>query len=328
MSIPSSQPTAPDAGRASPFLLGDVRRYREWRAAKLDAYPRRADDLRVTVADPQRLTPGEKTRMTACCVAANMVIYATAGGGLTSKAIARDLGAQFGLTDLDHNPLADEDSVSALQVVPGKSGRGYIPYSNQRLLWHTDGYYNSPERRIRSFLLHCVRPAAEGGDNALLDHEIAYLLLRDINPAYVEALMHPQAMTIPPNTEDAGQNRAAQTGPVFAIDPLTGALHMRYTARTRSIVWRDDAVTKAAVACLADLLAQDNPYVVHYRLRAGEGLLCNNVLHNRTGFNDAPAIPNPTSLPLAGEGTGAESVVETAGRLMYRARYYNRVAGT
>lgn len=237
-----------------------------------------------------------------------MAIYASPLAGVADKAIARELGLCLGLTDLDHNPLADEDSISALQVMPGKSERGYIPYSNRRLLWHTDGYYNPPERRIRAFVLHCVRPAAEGGENALLDHEMAYLMLRDANPEFIDALMHPQAMTIPPNTEDAAQNRGAQTGPVFAIDAATGALHMRYTARTRSIVWRDDATTRAAVACLAELLESDNPYVFRYRLQAGEGLVCNNVLHNRTGFNDAPAA--------------------NEGRLMYRARYYNRVAGT
>jgi len=237
-----------------------------------------------------------------------MAIYTSPLVGVADKAIAHELGLRLGLTDLDHNPLADEDSISALQVMPGKSGRGYIPYSNRRLLWHTDGYYNPPERRIRAFVLHCVRPAAEGGENALLDHEMAYLMLRDTNPEFIDALMHPQAMTIPPNTEDAARNRGAQTGPVFAIDAATGALHMRYTARTRSIVWRDDATTRAAVACLAELLESDNPYVFRYRLRAGEGLVCNNVLHNRTGFNDAPTA--------------------NEGRLMYRARYYNRVAGT
>ena len=34
-------------------------------------------------------------------------------------------------------------------------------------------------RRIRSMILHCVRPAAEGGVNALMDHEMAYIALRD-----------------------------------------------------------------------------------------------------------------------------------------------------
>ena len=292
----------------SPFLPGNFAAYRTWRAAKLENNPPNAAALRVSVADPRALSLEERTAITARCAAANMAIYVSPLAGVADKTIAINLGRDFGLTDLDHNPLADEDSISALEVVPGKSDRGYIPYSNRRLLWHTDGYYNPPERRIRSFLLHCVRPAVEGGENALLDHEIAYLLLRDANPDYVAALMHPQAMTIPANTEDTAQNRPAQTGPVFAIDALTGALHMRYTARTRSIIWRDDATTKAAVACLEELLASDSPYVFRYRLQAGEGLLCNNVLHNRTAFTDVPQAD--------------------ATRLIYRARYYNRVAGT
>lgn len=302
----SSEQSAPPT--VSPLLPGNAKAYRDWRAKKLDRFPRSVEALRVAVQDPRRLSATEQAAITACCAAANMAVYVSPLAGVADKAIAHELGLRLGLTDLDHNPLADDDSISALQVMPGKSVRGYIPYSNRRLLWHTDGYYNPPERRIHAFVLHCVRPAAEGGENALLDHEMAYLMLRDTNPDFIEALMHPQAMTIPPNTEDAAQNRGAQSGPVFAIDAATGALHMRYTARTRSIVWRDDATTRAAVACLAELLESDNPYVFRYRLRAGEGLVCNNVLHNRTGFNDAPAA-NET-------------------RLMYRARYYNRVAGT
>jgi hypothetical protein len=31
---------------------------------------------------------------------------------------------------------------------------------------------------------------------------------------------------------------------VFAVDPDAGFLVMRYTARTRSIVWKSDAVTQ------------------------------------------------------------------------------------
>ena len=304
----SLNPDLPALADGSPFLPGNAKAYQDWRARKLERFPPTVAALRVAVQDPRRLTAAEQARITACCAAANMAIYASPLAGVADKAIAHELGLRLGLTDLDHNPLADDDSISAVQVMSGKSERGYIPYSNRRLLWHTDGYYNPPERRIRAFVLHCVRPAAEGGANALLDHEMAYLVLRDTNPDFIDALMHPQAMTIPPNTEDAAQNRGAQTGPVFAIDATTGALHMRYTARTRSIVWRDDATTRAAVACLVELLAGDNPYVFRYRLRAGEGLVCNNVLHNRTGFNDAPAA-NET-------------------RLMYRARYYNRVAGT
>jgi alpha-ketoglutarate-dependent taurine dioxygenase len=226
---------------------------------------------------------------------------------LESKDIPRRLGAHFGLHRLDSNLLADDDSITSIEAVPGKSGRGYIPYSNRRLLWHTDGYYNPETRRIRAFLLHCVQPAAEGGENALLDPEVAYIRLRDANPDYVRALMAPDAMTIPPNTEE-GAERPASVGPVFSVDSTDGNLHMRYTARTRSIVWKDNTSTVAAVRFFEQLLADDSSLVLRYRLAAGEGLICNNVLHNRTAFRD-------------NEQGGAR-------RLLYRARYYDRIAGT
>lgn len=289
----------------SPFSIENDGLYRRWRAWKLENYPDRAEDLVVAVRDPRATTPSEADRLAQVCRKANMVIYRSGLGGLADKDIPCRLGERFGLRRLDANLLADEDSITSLEVVPGKSGRGYIPYSNRRLLWHTDGYYNPPARRIRAFVLHCVSPAATGGENALLDPEIAYLRLRDADPDHVRALMAPDAMTIPPNTEE-GAERPASTGPVFAIDSTGGNLHMRYTARTRSIRWKDDAATRAAVRALEALLADDAPGVFRYRLNAGEGLLCNNVLHSRTAFEDA----------------------DGARRLLYRARYYDRIAGT
>jgi len=290
---------------ASPFSLEHDGLYRRWRAWKLENYPSRAEALVVPVRDPRAPTPAEADRLLQVCRKANMAIYRSSLGGLADKDVPRRLGERFGLRSLDANLLADEDSITSLEVVPGKSGRGYIPYSNRRLLWHTDGYYNPPGRRIRAFVLHCVSPAATGGDNALLDPEIAYIRLRDADPGHVRALMAPDAMTVPPNTEE-GAERPASTGPVFAVDSAGGNLHMRYTARTRSIAWKDDAATRAAVRALEALLADDAPGVFRYRLNAGEGLLCNNVLHSRAAFEDA----------------------EGARRLLYRARYYDRIAGT
>lgn len=290
----------------SPFLLDNEALYRRWRNWKLEHYPAHAQALVVSVQDPRAPSPAEIAEMRWLCGKANMAIYRSSLAGRADKTISRRLGACFGLERLDSNLLADEDSITSLEVVPGKSGRGYIPYSNRRLLWHTDGYYNPESRRVRAFTLHCVRPAAEGGENALLDPEIAYLRLRDADPAHIRALMAPDAMTIPPNTEE-GAERPASVGPVFAIDSTGGNLHMRYTARTRSIVWKDDAATRAAVRLLEQLLADDSPYVFRHRLAAGEGLLCNNVLHSRTAFNDPDGAP---------------------GRLLYRARYHDRIAGT
>ncbi len=293
---------------ASPFSLDNDAAYVKWRMIKLLNYPLKSEALRVEVDDPRALSETEQRKLWQVCRKTNMVIYASRLGGLADKQIPRRLGEQFGLVRLDSNLLADNDAVTSLQVVPEKSGRGYIPYSNRRLLWHTDGYYNPPERRVHAFVLHCVSPAARGGKNALLDPEIAYLKLRDDNPEYIRVLMAPDAMTIPANAEEGGESRPAQTGPVFSVDPVTGSLHMRYTARTRSIEWKQDAATRRAVQALEKLLADDSPYVFHYRLAAGEGLLCNNVLHNRTEF--------------------ADEVDKGITRLIYRARYYDRIRGT
>ena len=234
-----------------------------------------------------------------------MAIYQLPSGPPVDKSVIRRLGAQFGLRRLDNNLCADEDGITTLRVVAEGRHRGYIPYTDRRLNWHTDGYYNPPERTIRAIVMHCVAPAAEGGENGLLDHEMAYLLMRDADPRYVEALMGPDVMTIPPNVEDGKDLRSAQTGPVFSVDPATGALHMRYTARTRSIVWKDDPRVKEAAAFLSDLLSGDSPYVMRHRLRAGQGIISNNVLHCREAFTDA-----------ADAG---------ASRILYRARYYDRI---
>ncbi|MBI5613245.1 MAG: TauD/TfdA family dioxygenase [Gammaproteobacteria bacterium] len=297
-------PTARPAGR--PFALDAADAYRRWRDAKLAGYPRRVEDLVVELRDPRAPSAAEVAELTRVCRAANMAIYAGPAVGAGDKDIPRRLGAHLGLARLDANMLADDDGISSLSVAPGKAARGYIPYSNQRLLWHTDGYYNPPARRIRAFILHCAQPAADGGENGLLDHEIAYILLRDADPDYIEALSAPDAMTIPANTEEGAETRPAQTGPVFSVDADTGGLHMRYTARTRSIEWKPDGMTRAAVQFLEQLLAGDSPYVFRHRLAAGQGLVCNNVLHNRSAFQD----------------DGARQ------RLLYRARYYDRIIGT
>ena len=65
------------------------------------------------------------------------------------------------------------------------------------------------------------------------------------------------------------------------------------------------ASTQAAVEFLLSLFQQDSPYIFRHRLEAGEGVISNNALHCRTGFSHED-----------GE----------ASRLLYRARYFDRVA--
>lgn len=290
---------APD----SPFSLDNAAAYLAWREQKLAGCPSRVEDLVVEVRDPRCLTRSEHEAIVQRCRTANMAVYRSGCGTDPDKAIPKQLGLQLGLTRLDRNLLADDDGITALSLAGGGERRDYIPYSNRPLNWHTDGYYNAPDRQIRAMLLHCVRPATAGGINALLDHEIAYILLRDADVSYVQALMENDAMTIPERVDETGVARPAQTGPVFSVDPAGGCLHMRYTARTRSIEWKQQPATLAAREFLERLLASDTPYIFRVRLEAGMGIVCNNVLHNRSGF--------------AGSGDDM--------RLLYRARYYDRM---
>jgi hypothetical protein len=234
-----------------------------------------------------------------------MAIYAGSCGSDPDKAIAKALGEQFGLTQLDCNMGADDDGVTALKVVEGEWRNSYIPYTNRPIHWHTDGYYNTPAEQIRGLILHCLSPAARGGENALLDHEIAYIHLRDTDPDYIRALMKADAMTIPANIRDGEEIRPARSGPVFSV-LADGSLHMRYTARTRSIEWSAEPATQAAVKTLEAFLNSPSAYIYHATLQPGQGLICNNVLHDRSGFDDD----------------------DTHTRQLYRLRYYQRMSGS
>lgn len=291
----------------SPFNLNNNDAYKAWRDDKLENYPTHVDELLVEIKDPRNLSSAEHSAILARVKKANMAIYVSEIGAEEDKQISHKISAQLGLTNLwmDPNRLADDDGVTSLTVRDDDEVRTlYIPYTNRPLHWHTDGYYNDPGKQIDGLNLHCVRSSNEGGENGLMDHEIAYILLRDANPEFIQAFMVEDVMTIPANNQH-GFNRPDRPGPVFSLHPK-GHLHMRYTARKRNIVWKDDAETKKAVTALENLLASDTSFIYRATLQSGMGLISNNILHNRSGFNDDPDSP----------------------RLLYRARFYDRVQDT
>jgi hypothetical protein len=147
-----------------------------------------------------------------------------------------------------------------------------------------------------------VQGAVSGGENALLDPELVYIRLRDEDPRFITAFEHPECMTIPANTGAEGEIRPVLSGPVFSYG-AHGEIHMRYSARKKHITWREDPLTTAARAFLTEVLNDGQGPVFRYRLQAGEGLLSNNVLHDRTAFSDGPEQK----------------------RLLYRARFFDRI---
>ena len=289
------------------FDLANNNAYERWRDQKLNDYPEKAQSLFVKVSDFYNPSDAEVTALRKRISKTNMALYSCAvvkgeDVGTTKRALG-SLGLRLGLKTRDANLYSDEDDYSLLSVSEGAGRSRYIPYTNRPINWHTDGYYNAPDLKIKGMGLHCISPAAAGGENALMDPEIVYILLRDENPDFIRALMHPYAMKIPPNNEGSDNFRKAQSGPVFSLFGDDATLHMRYTARTRSIKWREDEMTTAAVTFLGDLLNSDSPYIFRHRMAAGEGVLCNNVLHKRTGFEDD----------------------KTQQRAFLRARYFDRI---
>ena len=285
----------------SPFLPANESAYQQWRKKKLMLLEDNNLQM-IEIKNPDSLSPDEYGRLSSQLAVFNLALFRLAGNPRISNEILKALGSSTGLRRLDGNLYANDSDISELRVID-KGRRGeYIPYTNRPLGWHTDGYYNSPEKTIRSFILYCVSDAESGGENQLLDPELAYIHLRDHDTALIEAMMHPAAFTIPETVEAGGYVRPAQSSPVFQIDPDNGNLLMRYTQRKTHIEWREDDMTRQALSLLGDLLSSDSDHILNARLKPGEGLICNNVLHNRSGFSDSPAHT----------------------RIMLRARYYDR----
>ena len=227
-----------------------------------------------------------------------------------TKRFIHALANACGINQLDNNLCADEDSLTSLYNKKCKDKREYIPYTNKKLSWHTDGYYNTKDQTIFSMLLHCYNNAEDGGESAFIDHEIVYILLRDQNPRWIAALSNNEVMTIPANILNNKIIREQQTGPVFSVSPQ-GQLHMRYSARLRNIIWHQDTDTQDALAFLQELLDLTRPslntdFIVKHKFKAGEGIISRNILHCRNAFQD-----NDTSIQQ---------------RLLFRGRFYDELS--
>lgn len=292
----------------TPFDLNNDSLYQRWRKYKLSHYPLKPEEHIFNVDNALQPTTDEINRLKQSVRKTNMAFYRLSEPNTGNKKHVHTLAKALGLKQLDHNICADADDLTSLSVTEHKNQHDYIPYTNKKLSWHTDGYYNLPENQVHAILLHCATPAMEGGESLVMDHEIAYILLRDENPAYIHALMQNDVMSIPPNIFNGEVIRDTSTGPVFSTTSA-GNLHMRYSARLRNIKWQESKLVQEACEFLQTLWKkEDSEYIIRYTLEAGEGIICNNVLHRRTAFTDAPDSANK--------------------RLLFRGRYYDRINHT
>ena len=270
-----------------------------------DCLAQRLDDYRaviasppVDIADPATLNHQELAKLRERVAVANFAHYRCAQAVNDTAVLA--LCHQVGLKNLHQSVVTA--GLTKIEVSPGSKAR-YIPYTNSELNWHTDGYYYPETYPVRAMLLHCVRPALEGGATELINHEIVYALLAQTNPDYVAALSQADVMTIPANSQAPDGPRQAQSGPVFWQDP--GRIYMRYTTRRHNIQWRQDPLSHEAVEALAEILRQRTDLVFHRQLGPSEGVLSNNTPHRREPFQD--------------------STERGRGRLFYRGRFHDNI---
>ena len=270
-----------------------------------DCLAQRLDDYRAVIAsppvdivDPTTLNHQELAKLRERVAVANFAHYRCAQAVNDTDVLA--LCHQVGLKNLHQSVVTA--GLTKIEVSPGSKAR-YIPYTNSELNWHTDGYYYPETYPVRAMLLHCVRPALEGGATELINHEIVYALLAQTNPDYVAALSQADVMTIPANSQAPDGPRQAQSGPVFWQDP--DRIYMRYTTRRHNIQWRQDPLSHEAVEALAEILRQRTDLVFHRQLGPSEGVLSNNTPHRREPFQD--------------------STERGRGRLFYRGRFHDNI---
>lgn len=291
--------------------LDDQKAYQRWVDFKQASYDHRASNnfpLIVEIDSSGHIPPSSAAIMREHIQRYNFALYAMNDRSEDTVGAIKNLGEQMGLKALDKNLCAREDRLTRLSVEEQGRAAHYIPYSNKAIGWHTDGYYNPVHQRVLAMVLHCEQPSAAGGENDLLDPDMLYIHLRDQNPDFIRALSQPRVMCIPENIEDGVQIRPQTCSAVFmqesgADSSHDPALAMRYSKRKHNIIWADDALTREAMDCLVEFLESNSPYQVHYRLKAGEGVINNNVLHTRSAFTDDTEHK----------------------RVYYRARYYNRI---
>ena len=283
-------------------LLSNQDDYQYWRDKKLANTSSDLSQYFVEIDNPFKLTVSEKNKILTLCQNNNFALFQIKAQEDYENSVIH-INQQFGLKDFDSHLYVKNKGLAHITQSNKKDQSEFIPYTDKNIGWHTDGYYNPTDSRIRAFSLFCVQSAKIGGLSQWIDPDMVYLLLREDNPEIAKALTHPQAMSIPEHRVDGRVRREKSVGPVFFVDELTQALYMRYTQRKKNIEFFNSSEIEQAVNHLDALLSQQTPYHFQYMLQTGQGILCNNVLHKRQNFTDDKQHP----------------------RLLLRGRYFNRI---
>jgi alpha-ketoglutarate-dependent taurine dioxygenase len=247
-----------------------------WAEEKEKNIPQNSDGILVNIHDINNVKTSEIAKIKETIYKYNSCIYSSKIA-LKSNTNLLKFVELVGMRTYDCNNI-DSNEISTITPLQN-SKINYIPYTDKPLNWHTDGYYD--KKSIFSWLLHCVNPATQGGENYLLDHELVlreYLLRNDD----INNLMAEDALTIP---ESKYTSRSEISTYIFSFKNKYKRLHMRFSMRKDNI--GTSAKANSAVIKLREIIEGNcAKYSLTYKLQKNEGIITNNILHGRKAFKD------------------------------------------
>ena len=247
-----------------------------WAEEKEKNIPHNVNEILVNIHDINNVKISEISKIKETINRYNSCIYSSKVALKINTNLLKFVES-VGMRTYDRNNI-ESNEIST--ITPLQNNKiNYIPYTDKSLNWHTDGYYD--RKSIFSWLLHCVNPATQGGENYLLDHELAlreYVLRNDD----VNNLMAEDALTIP---ESKNTSRSEISTYIFSFKNQYKKLHMRFSMRKDNI--GTSLKANSAMTKLREIIENDcAKYSLTYKLQKNEGIITNNILHGREAFKD------------------------------------------
>ena len=270
--------------------------YKRWKDKKLESFTSNLDHLTVHISNPNSVSKPEKNKVISLIDSNSMAFFNIDNINYRDKLSIKKFAFQIGLSDYELDSQSDDDGLTEItEHEHNNKISEYIPYTTKELNWHTDGYYNTRDNSILSWLLFCNTPSKKGGVNTYLDHEISYILFNE-SSGKIKDLMLETACCIP---ENILTKRKEVHNPVYMFD--NEKLHMKFSMRKKNIIWNDASLE--AINILKSIINESSEYHVTKKFSEGEGVITNNVIHKRTAFTNS----------------------ENKNRLLYRLRSKRRV---
>jgi alpha-ketoglutarate-dependent taurine dioxygenase len=270
--------------------------YKRWKDKKLESFTSNLDHLTVHISNPNSVSKPEKNKVISLIDSNSMAFFNIDNINYRDKLSIKKFAFQIGLSDYELDSQSDDDGLTEItEHEHNNKISEYIPYTTKELNWHTDGYYNTRDNSILSWLLFCDTPSKKGGVNTYLDHEISYILFNE-SSGKIKDLMLETACCIP---ENILTKRKEVHNPVYMFD--NEKLHMKFSMRKKNIIWNDASLE--AINILKSIINDSFEYHVTKKFTEGEGVITNNVIHKRTAFTNS----------------------ENKNRLLYRLRSKRRV---